>query len=68
MENQFTTTLLLLLALFRIVLEFLPFSWQRLPLSQMLGPNAQSIHRMGFYLSLGYFILFLPEFVFNLLH
>ncbi len=64
LTNQTFNLLLLSLAVFRIYLEVVGFQFKKLPLTSRLQPEqAQKFHKMGFYFSLGYFILFAPTYL-----
>lgn len=60
-SNQELIVLCLILAVARVYLEIVRAPLAKLPLSNKLfGNRAQSFHRMGLYMSLGYIILFAP--------
>jgi hypothetical protein len=64
LTNQTFNLLLLSLAVLRIYLEVVGFQFSKLPLTSRLHPEqAQKFHKMGFYFSLGYFILFAPSYL-----
>ena len=55
-------TVCLLLSVMRIFLEVIGFKFESLPMTARLPKEQQNkIHRYGFYMSVGYFILFAPE-------
>jgi len=54
---------LLLLAAGRILLDLFSFDLNKLPLTKHLGPRGKLIHRWGLIFSWGYFILFVPAFL-----
>ena len=62
LNDPSVVTVCLMLAVFRIYLEVVRFDFARLPLTSrlMAGERGERFHRMGFYFSLGYFILFAP--------
>lgn len=62
LNDPLVVTVCLALAVVRIYLEVVRFDFARLPLTARLlpGPSAERFHRLGFYVSLGYFILFAP--------
>jgi hypothetical protein len=62
MNDPTFITVGLLFAVIRIYLEVIQFDFARLPVTQRLMPQeqAQRFHKMGFYMSLGYFITFAP--------
>lgn len=62
MNEPMTITIGLGLAVFRIYLETIGFDFARLPITARMLPveQARKFHRMGFYFSLGYFIMFAP--------
>jgi hypothetical protein len=62
--EQNITFICLCLAVFRIYLEVIGFNFGKLPLTAKLPVEKQThIHKTGFYLSLGYFILFAPSYL-----
>lgn len=62
--NETLTLLLLSLAVFRIYLEVVGFNFAKLPITSLM-PEASRVkfHKMGFYFSLGYFVLFAPSYL-----
>lgn len=66
MNDPLVITLGLVLAVLRIYLEVVNFDFARLPVTQRLMRQEQAtrFHKMGFYLSLGYFVLFAPSMLF----
>ncbi len=62
MNEPVVVTVGLGLAVLRIYLETVGFDFARLPVTAKMMPKeqAQKFHRMGFYFSLGYFIMFAP--------
>lgn len=62
--SQNLQLLLLSFAVFRIYLEVINFKFETLPLtSKMPNHVANRVHKLGFYFSLGYFVLFAPEYL-----
>lgn len=52
----------LCLSVFRIYLEVIKFDFAKLPLTKALPRESiMKFHKYGFYLSVGYFVLFAPE-------
>lgn len=62
MNDPHVVAVCLLLAVIRIYLEVIGFDFARLPVTtRLMGkPEAVRFHKMGFYMSLGYFIMFAP--------
>ncbi len=55
---------LLSLAVFRIYLEIVGFKLSSLPIGRAIGEEkSHRIHKMGLYFSIGYFVLFAPQFL-----
>lgn len=64
LDNRTFQLLFLIIAVFRIYLEVIGFKFDKLPVTKILfRDNAIKFHKMGFYFSLGYFILFAPSFL-----
>ena len=64
LDNQMLILTCLILSVIRIYLEVVKFNFAKLPLTKALPQDAQiKIHKWGFYLSVGYFLLFSPEFL-----
>lgn len=64
LDDHSFNVVLLCLAVFRIYLEVVGFNFASLPLTKKLPSQSQkNFHRMGFYFSLGYFILFAPSYL-----
>lgn len=62
--NETLTLLLLSLAVFRIYLEVVGFNFAKLPLTAKMPEGSRvKFHKMGFYFSLGYFVLFAPSYL-----
>ncbi len=63
MNDPMMITIGLFFAVLRIYLEVINFDFARLPVTaRLMKPQeAQRFHKMGFYFSLGYFIMFAPE-------
>jgi len=54
----------LMLCGFRVYLELIKFDFAKLPITKSLGKDqAQNIHRFGLYISVGFILLFAPEFL-----
>lgn len=54
----------LILAVFRIYLEVIQFDFAKLPITSKLPKESMhKFHKSGFYLSVGYFLLFGPSFL-----
>lgn len=65
LESNTVTLIFLCLAVFRIYLEVIHFDFASLPLTKMVSASrGKHLHKMGFYFSLGYFILFAPSYLF----
>lgn len=65
-SNQTMIVVLLSLAVMRVYLEVIRFDFAKLPLTKGLAKangeeRLQRFHRMGFYFSVGYILLFGPE-------
>jgi hypothetical protein len=59
----------LMLCGLRVYLEIIQFDFTRLPMTKQMNQSwgaerAQNFHRFGLYVSVGFIILFAPEFVF----
>jgi hypothetical protein len=64
LTNQTFNVVLLCLAVFRIYLEVIGFKFTELPIAKRMGQEqSQKFHKMGFYFSLGYFVLFAPTYL-----
>lgn len=64
LDNQTIILVCLVLSVFRIYLEVISFNFAELPLTKALPENiAKNFHKFGFYMSVGYFALFAPEFL-----
>jgi hypothetical protein len=64
LDDHSLNVFLLCCAVFRIYLEVVGFNFASLPLTKRLPNNSQkNVHKMGFYLSVGYFILFAPSYL-----
>lgn len=60
-EQLFILTCLIL-SVFRIYLEVISFDFAKLPMTNKLPrKKANQFHKFGFYMSVGYFMLFAPE-------
>ncbi|MBT4791810.1 MAG: hypothetical protein HON90_09580 [Halobacteriovoraceae bacterium] len=62
LSSEFFIFICLCLSVFRIYLEIVGFDFKRLPLTKKLDRKALGIHRYGFYMSVGYFVLFAPSY------
>ena len=64
LDNQTLILTCLILSVMRIYLEVIKFNFAKLPLTKALPEQTQQkFHKAGFYLSVGYFLLFSPEFL-----
>tara|TARA_Y100000768_G_scaffold388390_1_gene384003 strand:+ start:4935 stop:5150 length:216 start_codon:yes stop_codon:yes gene_type:complete len=62
-EQTFIFTCLCL-SVFRIYLEVIRFDFAKLPLTKALPTPVQAnFHKFGFYMAIGYFVLFAPEYL-----
>jgi hypothetical protein len=66
--NSTLTFILLCLAVFRIYLEVIDFDFSSLPIGRQVAKvygqqHVGNFHRYGFYLSVGYLILFAPTYL-----
>jgi hypothetical protein len=63
-NEQLVILVCLCLAVFRIYLELININLAELPISKMMGKEkAQTFHKAGLILSIGYVILFAPGFL-----
>ena len=64
MDHRYFIIACLILSVFRIYLEVVGFDFAKLPMSAKV-PKEQRIkfHKFGFYMSIGYFVLFAPEYL-----
>ena len=64
MDHRVLIVTCLVLSVIRIYLEVIGFDFAKLPVTKHL-PKANQVkfHKLGFYMSLGYFVLFAPEFL-----
>ena len=64
LDNQALILACLILSVFRIYLEVVKFNFAKLPITKSLPIETQvKVHKWGFYLSVGYFLMFSPEFL-----
>lgn len=64
LDNQTFILACLILSVIRIYLEVVGFNFANLPITQKLPKHTGvAIHKWGFYMSVGYFVLFAPEFL-----
>jgi len=64
LDNQYLILVCLILSVIRIFLEVIKFDFSKLPLTHKLPKESgEKLHKLGFYLSVGYFLLFSPEFL-----
>lgn len=64
LDNQYLILACLILSVLRIYLEVIKFNFANLPITKSLPKDTQvAVHKWGFYLSVGYFLLFSPEFL-----
>jgi hypothetical protein len=62
LDNQYLILTCLILSVVRIYLEVVKFNFAKLPITKSLPLETQvKIHKLGFYLSVGYFLLFSPQ-------
>ncbi len=63
-ETQSWILVFLSLAVFRIYLEVIKFDFATLPISKGMGKsNSHRVHKFGFYMSIGYFVMFAPGYI-----
>lgn len=67
-SNETVVLACLICSVFRIYLEVIGFDFERLPITKMIANQRGSssilgFHKAGFYLSVGYFILFAPGYL-----
>jgi hypothetical protein len=66
LDNQYLIIICLILSVIRIYLEVVKFNFATLPITKSLPKDTQvKFHKVGFYLSLSYILMFLPEFILN---
>ena len=64
MDHRYFILTCLILSVFRIYLEVVGFDFAKLPMAKKLPKeNVVKFHKFGFYMSIGYFVLFAPEFL-----
>ncbi len=63
-QNETVVLILLILSVVRIYLEVVGFDFAKLPLTKTMIKNPKNFHRYGFYFSVGYFLLFAPNYLF----
>jgi hypothetical protein len=64
LDNQTFILFCLILSVMRIYLEVVGFNFARLPITNKMPEHTgRAIHKWGFYMSVGYFVLFAPEFL-----
>jgi hypothetical protein len=64
LDQQFFIFACLCLSVLRIYLEVISFDFAKLPLSKSMGVDRQQkFHKYGFYVSVGYLVLFAPEYL-----
>ena len=62
LDNQIFILVCLTMSVIRIYLEVIKFNFAQLPMTNSLpSKSVQKIHKFGFYMSVGYFMLFAPE-------
>ena len=65
LDNQYLILTCLILSVLRIYLEVIKFNFAKLPITKSLPKETQvKVHKLGFYLSVGYFLLFSPQILF----
>lgn len=63
-DSQTWILIFLALAVFRIYLEVIKFNLSQLPIAKVVGKDrADRFHRYGFYVSVGYFMLYGPSYL-----
>lgn len=63
-DGQAWVIFFLAIAVFRIYLEVIKFDFARLPVTRQMGDGrSKKIHKFGFYMSVGYFMLYGPSFL-----
>lgn len=65
LENQTLILFMLICSVFRIYLEIIKFDFKKMPLHQKVSTKAAGMHKLGFYFSVGFFVLFAPSFIFS---
>ncbi len=63
LNNEALIVVCLFLSVLRIYLEVIGFNFNQLPLTKKFQMNQTKFHRYGFYISVGYFILFAPGYL-----
>ena len=64
LDGQLFIVICLALSVFRIYLEVIGFDFNKLPITKKLNKvRREKFHRFGFYMSIGYFLLFAPEYL-----
>ena len=64
MDQNLFILVCLILSVMRIYLEVVGFNFAKLPLTKKIPvEKQQSFHKFGFYMSVGYFVLFAPEYL-----
>ncbi len=63
LDNETLVFVCLCLSVFRIYLEVIKFDFAKMPLARSFGNSMLSIHRYGFYMSIGYFLLVAPGYI-----
>lgn len=57
LNNTDFSHFLIVLATARVIFQWLPIPWERLPLAEFAGKEqSKRIHNYGFYVSLGYLV------------
>ena len=64
MDQRYFIVCCLILSVFRIYLEVVGFDFSKLPMTGKLPQGSQlTFHKFGLYMSIGYFVLFAPEYL-----
>lgn len=64
LDNQTLIFVFLCLSVMRIYLEVVQFNFAKLPITKSLPKESmEKFHKMGFYFSVGYLLLFAPEYL-----
>ncbi len=63
LNNDLLILICLCISVFRIYLEVIKFDFAKMPLAKHFGETMVKFHKYGFYMSLGYFVLFAPSFL-----
>lgn len=64
LTNEALILICLCLAVLRVFLEVIGFEFKKLPLTKRVLNSNNKFHQYGLYFSVGYIILFAPQFLF----